>query len=330
MSRLQSIRATAEQFISSPTGSRILKALRLLIGAAVVFILFRYLSRIGWSNLLSEMPRTPWFYVIVVVMYFLLPVYETGIYRRFFPAKKRSLFSAFIRKKVLNLGLMGYSGEVFLLLWVKEKLGISRAKVLRIMVDVGITSSMGAFTATGLLLGLLLSTGSIKIEQLVGENDQVLFFGMIIVIAAVASAGYRFRHTLFKLDSRTIMWLYGAHLSRFLFIYILQILQWWVVLPDVPFQIWGTMLAIQTVTNRLPFLVTPDLIAMGVILGIPGLLEGGEAAIAAMLVTRSVLDRVISVSMFVPLSIAGGRSLAHSRNGSNDSSGTGDEGETDA
>lgn len=306
MKRLDSVKAAIERTTSSTRGKRLIKVVRLLVGVAVVAILFRSLSSIGWSNLLDEMPRTPWFYVIVVVMYFLLPVFETGIYGFFFPARRLSLLSVFIRKKVLNLDLMGYSGEVFFLLWVKEKLGIARGKALRIMVDVGITSSMGAFTATGLLLGFLLATGQIQLEELIGDNDLVLFYGMIVVVLVVAIVGHRFRHTLFKLPGKTILSLYAAHLTRFLLIYLLQILQWWVVLPDIPFYVWGTMLAIQTVTNRLPFLITRDLIAMSVILGLPGILEGADTAIAAMLLTRSVLDRIISVSMFVPLSIASG------------------------
>jgi len=293
-------------------GKRLIKAARILIGLAVVAILFRSLSDIGWANLLNEMPATPWFYVIVVVMYFLLPVFETAIYGTLIPVpvRKLSLLSVFIRKKVLNLDLMGYSGELFFLIWVKDKLGLARGKMLRIMVDVGITSSMGAFAATGLLLGLLLVTGQIQLTQLVGDNDLYLFYGTIIVVAVVVTVGHRFRHTLFKLPGTTIMGLFGVHLSRFLIIYILQILQWWVVLPDIPFYVWGTMLAIQTVTNRLPFLMTRDLVAMSVILGIPGILEGADTAIAAMLLTRSVADRIISVGMFVPLSLASGSKSA--------------------
>ena len=307
MNRLQSTKATLERFAASRTGQRLMKAVRFLFGAAVVAILFRSLSGIGWSNLLSEMPRTPWFYVIVVLMYFLLPIFETIIYSHFLPAKRSALLSVFIRKKVLNMDLMGYSGEVYFLIWVKEKLGIARSTVLRILIDMGITSSMGALTASGLLVGFLLFFDVLPLDLLLGDTDRAVLFGSLLIIAVIALAGYQFRHTLFKLPGKTILALYAAHFSRFIVIYILLILQRWVVLPDVSFVVWGTMLAIWTVTNRLPFLMTRDLVAIALILELPSeMLAGVETAIAAMLLTRIASDRILGLSFFVPLSLASG------------------------
>jgi len=78
-----------------------------------------------------------------------------------------------------------------------------------------------------------------------------------------------------------------------------------VVLPDVSFMVWGTMLAIWTVTNRLPFLMTRDLVAIALILELPSeMLAGVETAIAAMLLTRIASDRILGLSFFIPLSLA--------------------------
>ena len=293
--------------MARPGVRRVIKGLRFVIGAGVIAYLVFTLSEIGWRNLLREMPRTPWFYVTIVAMYFLLPVFETVVYRFFLPARPGSLLSVFIRKKVLNMDLMGYSGEVFFLFWVKQRLGIARAKILRIMIDMGLTSSMGGLTASGLLVGFLLFFDVLPLDTLLGDTDRTVVIGSLLIGGVIALAGYQFRHTLFKLPGKTILSLYGAHVFRFLIIYLLQIIQWWVVLPDVSFVVWGTMLAIWTVTNRLPFLMTRDLVAIALILELPaGLLGGVETAIASMLLTRVAADRILGISLFIPLSLMSG------------------------
>jgi|GEM_PF-617880 len=304
LSRLHHIRSRAEALAATPLARRLMQGGRYLAAAGVMGYLIYSLSGLGWGNLMEEMPRTPWFYVLVVAMYFLLPLFETVAYRFFIPARRRALLSVFIRKKVLNMDLMGYSGEVFFLFWVKEKLGIARSRMLRVMIDMGITSSMGGFTASGLLLALLLFLDVLPLDLLIGDTDRTLVLGGLLVGMVIIVAGYQFRHTIFKLPGTTILALYAAHVARFMINYVLQILQWWVVLPDVSFIVWGTMLAIWTVTNRLPFIVTRDLVAIALILELPGNLLGGvETAIASMLLTRVAADRLLGFSLFLPLSL---------------------------
>jgi len=307
LSRLHDIRSRAEELAATPVAKRLMKGLRYLAAAGIIGYLVYSLSGIGWGNLIREMPRTPWFYVLVVVMYFLLPIFETIAYRFFIPARRSALLSVFIRKKVLNMDLMGYSGEVFFLFWVKEKLGIARSKMLRVMIDMGITSSMGGFTASGLLLAFLIFFDVLPLDLLIGDTDRTLILGGLLLGAVVAVAVYQLRHTIFKLPGKTIMALYGGHVARFMVNWVLQILQWWVVLPDVSFIVWGTMLAIWTVTNRLPFIVTRDLVAIALILELPPELLGGvETAIASMLLTRVAADRLLGFGLFLPLSLFAG------------------------
>ncbi|NQV72994.1 hypothetical protein HQ496_07715 [bacterium] len=84
----------------------------------------------------------------------------------------------------------------------------------------------------------------------------------------------------------------------------MQILQWWVVMPYMPFDVWGTMLAIVTISNRLPFIPAKDLLAVSVILGVSGVVEGSSAAISAMMLTRFAIDRLLNLSFFIPLSLS--------------------------
>jgi hypothetical protein len=115
---------------------------------------------------------------------------------------------------------------------------------------------------------------------------------------------YRFRRTIFSLSGKAVLGIYLAHFIRFMLNFAMQITQWWVVLPDMPFHVWGTMLAIVTISNRLPFVPARDLLAASLILGMPGVVESSGPAIAAMLTTRIVLDRILNLGLFVPLSLS--------------------------
>lgn len=172
------------------------------------------------------------------------------------------------------------------------------------MVDNGITSSMGAFSATGVLFSLLILTDSIRWGDFMGENDPMVFVGAVLLIVVLAMVGYRFRHSIFSLPGKSVIRIYLAHFVRFMLNFGMQILQWWLVLPIMPFDVWGTMLAIVTISNRLPFLPAKDLVAVSVILGLSGVVENSEAAISAMLLTRIAIDRVLNLSFFIPLSLA--------------------------
>ena len=82
---------------------------------------------------------------------------------------------------------------MFVLFWLKERLNLTEGKVLRFMVDNGITSSLGAFSATGILFGILLTTGSIRIGDFIGDNDPMLILGAILLAAVLIAVAYRFR-----------------------------------------------------------------------------------------------------------------------------------------
>jgi len=132
----------------------------------------------------------------------------------------------------------------------------------------------------------------------------MVIVGALLLLSVLGVAAYRFRHAIFSLPGKSIIRIYTTHFMRFMLTFGMQILQWWVVLPIMPFDVWGTMLAIMTISNRLPFIPAKDLVAVSVILGLSGVVENSEAAISAMLLTRIAIDRVLNLSFFIPLSVS--------------------------
>lgn len=276
---------------------------RLAVAAGITLLLVYQLSRIGWEAVLRELPTTPWFYVTLLALYFMLPTTELLIYGRFWKIPRGRLFSALVRKRVLNVDVLGFSGEVYLHLWAKERLGSPGRSVFRLIVDNGIASSIGSYLAIGLLLSVLFLSDSVAFDFLVGRNWIVILFSVAMLLGVGSVVLYRFRHSVFSIPGRSVLAVTGVHVARFILTWMIQILHWWVVLPDTPLRVWGTMLAVVTVTNRLPFVPARDLISTSVILGLGPGLGAFQPAIAAMLVVRSLIEKLLNATLFASLSV---------------------------
>lgn len=257
------------------------------------------LSSIGWGEVWASRPRTPWFYVIWLGLYLQLPLIEAVIYRVVWGVPMRAVLPPILRKRALNQDLVSYSGEAYFFSWARRHLDHPDRLLFGTLKDNAIASALATWTAAILLLCVFLATDQIVLTDLIGDASLAYVTAGVVLAAGVVGLGIWFRGTLLTLAPRTVLGLYGAHLARFLVIvYVLQILQWWVVLPEAPLEVWATMLAVITVVNRLPLLPAKDLIGIGAVLGMTGLLEASASVIAAMLLTRSVLDKTANVALF--------------------------------
>ncbi|ARA93920.1 MAG: hypothetical protein D6685_15525 [Bacteroidetes bacterium] len=296
--RLTRWRERLDAFARTDRGRLTLKAGRLLFVAAVVTLLAYQLTTIGWRDVLTSLPTTPWFYVIYGMLYFLLPVFEAGIYHRLWRLPVRALFPVLIRKRVLNNDVVGYSGEVYLYLWARKRLAGGERFAFHSIKDNAIASSVASTAALILLVGGFLLTGQVALVDLIGNRDPLYIAFGLVALGVLAALGLRFRKTIFTLPIRTVLLLAGIHLMRFLLMYTLQVVQWWVVLPEAPLRVWATILVVGTLMSRIPLVPARDLLSLGAMLGVSGLLDASQAVIAGMLVVRSGLDKLLNVGLF--------------------------------
>ncbi len=287
-------------WLQTPTGRRLQRYGRLLFVTGVVGWLLYRLTQIGWQAVYEGLPRTPWFYVLWVGLYFLLPATEAFIYRALWKIRWGRVFSVLVRKRVLNTDVLGYSGEVYLYLWARRYTDRPDGHLLRTIKDNTILSSVASTVAVVLLVAGAVLSGQFALVDLLGQAADPVYiaagglaFGVLGVLAV------RFRRAIFYVPGRTAAALLSVHVLRFFAMYVLQVLQWWVVLPEAPLRVWATILVVGTVTNRIPFLPATDLLALGAVLGMTPLLEASAAVLAGMLVVRSVLDRTANAVLFV-------------------------------
>lgn len=279
-----------------------LKVLRHAITVAVIGYLIYQMTQIGWRDIWADLPTTPWFYIIFLALYFLLPVFQSVAYRMIWKVPFHRVFPPVLKASVYNKEVLNYSGEVYLFSWARAQVDLASRQVAHHIKDNTIVSSVASTFNAVLLLAFFLLTGMISLPFLVDHSSLYVAGGILGSILLIA-AGIRFRRTVFELSGALILTLFGLYVGRLLLLQALQVTQWAVVIPDVPLQAWFTFLAVQIILKRLPFLPSQDLIFMAVGLEMAGAVQVPKAALAGVLVVHSVLDKGLSVLLFAIVSL---------------------------
>lgn len=285
-------------FAETRRGKRILKIARGAFIAGVVAVLILQISEIGWGQVLSALPTHPGFYALVLGMYLLLPVTESLIYGRLWQLRSLECLPIMIRKRVLNVDVIGYSGEVYLFVWAKDRVSQTAREIMGTIKDNLIVSSAAALSAAAILIGGALLGGYVELGDFI-EQPSPVYAGLGALAAVfLAATVYRFRGFIFSIPRRLLPLLGAAHLARFMISYVMQIAAWWIVLPSAPFQTWVTLMVIFVVINRIPFLPSSDLVFVSAGTGISPMLDVPAAPVVGMLLVRSAIDRLLNVLLF--------------------------------
>jgi len=304
------LRVHWKRFANSPLGKRLLKGLRRAITVGVVGYLIYRLGTIGWGEVWTLVPETPWFYVLFVGIYAVLPVFQTLIFSIVWGRPLHILFPPMLKKRVYNKDVLSYSGEVYLYLWGDKRIsGWSGRELMHSIKDNAIVSSV-ASTAVALgLLGIFFLSGIVVLPEFVVEHGIAYTVGGAFVAALIVYAGVKFHRVALKLSGRLLATLFGLHVCRLLLVQALQILQWKVVIPKIELSVWFTFLAVQIIMQGIPLLPSRDLLFVTAGIEMAGALEISRAAIAGLFVVQSVLDKCTNLIAFVVVSLWDRRTL---------------------
>ncbi|SRR5690606_5359230 len=282
----------------SPGGRSTLKVARALFATGIVALLVYQVTRIGWAQVIGSLPTHPLFYVLVLAMYLLLPVTESVIYGRLWRMRPLECIPIMIRKRVLNTDVVGYSGELYLFAWAKERVAAGGRAIMGTIKDNLIVSSAASLSAAALLIGGFLATGYVDLGDLVDQPSPGYIALGVIAATLAGLAVYHFRKVLFSLPERVLPLLAAAHLSRFLLGYVFQIAAWWIVVPTASFETWALLLVVFVLINRIPFLPSSDLVFASAGAGLAPMLDVPVAIVMGMLLVRSAFDRLLNLVLF--------------------------------
>lgn len=269
-----------------------------LLALIVVYLVFK-LSHVGWLEVLGALPESPWFYFFFVLRFLAVPVSEIALYEIIWSLPLMRHFFVFIRKRVYNFAVMGYSGEAFLTLWARRRLHLSDKKILVGVKDNNLLSAFASNGATVILVITLALTGGLEAGLKAFPGAGWLFALAFISAGTLSVLVLIFRDKLMALPKGVMPKLIGVHSGRQALIILLHAAMYAAALPGAPIMAWMTFIAMQLVLSRIPFLPNQDIVYLGAALSLSAIVGAPEAAVAGMLVAEAGLSQAFNVAMFL-------------------------------
>ncbi|WP_425410598.1 hypothetical protein [Hyphococcus sp.] len=268
-----------------------------LLALIVVYLIFK-LSRVGWLEVLGALPESPWFYFFFVLRFLAVPVSEIALYEIIWSLPLIRHFFVFIRKRVYNFAVMGYSGEAFLTLWARRRLRLSDKKILVGVKDNNLLSAFASNAATVILVVALALTGGLEAGLKAFPGAGWLFTLAFLSAGGLSVLVLIFRDKLMALPKGVMPKLIGVHSGRQALIILLHAAMYASALPGAPVMAWMTFIAMQLVLSRIPFLPNQDIVYLGAALSLSAIVGAPEAAVAGMLLAEAGLSQAFNVAMF--------------------------------
>lgn len=280
------------------TPGRVRGALSLAVAA---FLLWR-LSGLGWSRVVSNLPHSPAFYAISFVIYLLLPLSEIMVYRCILGLDLRGCLPAFLRKRVYNFAVFGYSGEAWFILWAQRHLGLPYRTVISAVKDNNILSGLVSNSVTVILLIAFLLSGHRDdiLEAVPGAAAWAT--GLCLAAVVLVPILLRFHRSILAVTPAKAGTVAVIHASRILLAQSLMALQWSIALPQVPAATWLMFLAAQMLLTRIPFLPNQDLVVLALGLSLAGMVAAPATAVAGMFLAAGALTQCIHLAVYAATS----------------------------
>jgi hypothetical protein len=296
---LSSLRGRFHSFEQSPAGKRVMRLVSLGFTTAVIAYLVYKLTLIGWGNVWESLPQTPWFYILLLAMFFVLPVFQVFIYRMAWKIKPWDLFLALLNKRVLDKDVLGYSGEMYLYVWARKNVDKPEKEILHVLKDNVILSSAASTLVAVVLLLIFLAFGRVSLPEKWLNSNITLLAVLVFCAVLVTGLTFKFRKSIFFLKRKQILAIFGLHICRLLVVQGLQVIQWVVVMPEIPLTNWLTLLAAQIIITRIPLLPSRDLIFMGTGIEMSQFIDVSTSCMAGMLVASSVINKILNLAFFI-------------------------------
>ncbi len=281
-----------------PGMRRAFRVLQTALFVAVVVYLIVQLSEVGWGDVFSALPQSPWFYLLFTVRYFLQPLSEIPAYELVWETPLWRHWTAFVRKRVYNFAVMGYSGEAFFTLWARRNLKLSDRDIVVGVKDNNLVSALVSNAATALVVAALFFLGDLQRELDAIPGGAALFGLAFVSAASLAVAVVMFRRQLIQLPRGMTRRIIAINAGRIAVILFLHAMLYASALPGPPLTAWLMFIALQLVLSRIPFVPNQDIVFLTAALSLAPEIDAPEAAIAGMLIAEAGLSQIFNLALF--------------------------------
>lgn len=258
---------------------------------------------IGWTQVVRSLPTNPLFYLLFVITFLVLPASETIVFRTIFARALPGAFPVLIRKRVYNSALVGYSGELFLFVWLRRTIGLSKRVIAIGLKDNAILSAIASGLVTLMLLVAFAAAGNGRRIASWLNPGPALLVAMAVGAVFLLPLLFRLRRQLIAMPLPRAGKVLGVHVARIVAVVLLQATQWAVVLPQEPWGVWLVFLTAQMVISRLPIVPNRDLLFLSAALEMSGTIQGPREAMAGLLLAGGALTQGSNLVFYLLTSV---------------------------
>lgn len=295
---LQRIIDVVRAFGARPGVRRALRVIQGVLFVAVVVFLVIQLSEVGWREVFSALPENPWFYAIFTLRFFAQPLTEIPAYELVWRTPLWRHWTAFLRKRVYNFAVMGYSGEAFFTLWARRTLNLSDRDIVVGVKDNNLISALVSNAATAAIVAALFFLGDLEREIDAIPGGAALFALAFLSAASLAVAVTMFRRQLIQLPKGMTRKIIAINAARIVLVFVLHAMLYQSAIPSAPLAAWLIFIALQLVLSRVPFVPNQDIVFLTAALSLAPEIGAPEAAIAGMLLAEAGLSQIFNLSLF--------------------------------
>lgn len=301
-SRIERVQAWGQSVYEAvpPRARRnIRRTFSLVFFIVIGMILYRQLRGTDWPEVLRSLPASPWFYLLFLARFFLQPTVEVLCYTAVWGINLFRYFGVFLVKLIMNTSVAGMSGDMYFLVWAVRTLRISYRKAFSGVKDVTLLSAAAANIVAVVVLGGYLVFGDLTLMQTVRPAALGIIIGVTLAAAVLSLLVILFRGKVLGVGTTTMWRIIGYHLVRSGGNLVLLGMQWTVGLPGSVFTAWISLLVVDLLVQRTPFIPAREFLFLSLALALADTIDAPQAQVTALFLADTALRQVVIVPSLI-------------------------------
>ena len=268
--------------------------LRWGIPLALLLLIGRRLTELGWGGIWQARPGNTGFYLLLVAQFFLQPFGDYFVYRSLWREQMPPL-AVILRKRLMNTFMLDYSGEAYFFFWAQQHVKLPTPRIAHGIKDSNLLSGGAGLAMVFILAAILMAVGGLHLPALPGSKYLYVLAGTApLVLCAGLIAAHRKMTVLSRRELATV---FGIHFTRACLVLSIEFGLWQLsgALPN-----WIASLqfvALRLVITRLPVVPNKDLIFVGAGLAAAGAAHAAVTPVATVLVILAAADLMLAATV---------------------------------
>lgn len=293
------------EFEKSRQGQWLIRITRWLFLTAILAWLGYNLYAIGWYEVWRSLPADPLFYLLFLLMYAAAPAAQLLIYRLTWSFDSGKHISPFIKKRILNTEVIGYSGELYFFSWARQYIDLEEKEIAKTIRDYNILSALASNSLSILFLGIFVILGEVQLNKLIGDGSPIYFGVVGVALLILVPLAVKFQEYIFSTPLKMAALVFSIYFVRLAIGIIIQVGMWEIAIPEVSLPTWLTYVAASILVSRIP-VSHKKLIFVGVGVEMSASMGIPEAALFGLLASIVALEKVMSFGLFLLFSVIDG------------------------